>query len=132
MNIEKQIEFDKIKEKWQAFAATERAKEKINNWSFCLSESEFLDGAEDLRDESSRQIRNREVDDYASKNLLQIRKQIVKCEEQMKQKAGQIMNTNKKYMADNYYTFRNKYTRFCIHLLQWLLPGQNWSIIILW
>ena len=191
MDIEKQIEFDKIKQKWKAFAVTEWAKEKINNWSFCLSESELrrqikdttdskeiieklgepplpdtmeikealsaackgdcltpyqlervekilvsvnrlktylihgkmyknplsgyeedLDGAEDLRDEISRQIRNGEVDDYASKNLLQTRKQIVKCEEQMKQKAGQIMNTNKKYMADNYYTFRNG--RLCV------------------
>ena len=56
---------------------------------------EDLDSAEDLRDEISRQVRNGAVDDYASKNLSQIRKQIVKCEEQMKQKAGQIMNTNK-------------------------------------
>lgn len=191
MNIEKQIEFDKIKEKWEALAVTGGAKEKIKNWSFCLSESELrrqvkdttysreiieklgvppvpdtmeirealsaackgeclipyqlervekvliavsrlktylnhgkmyknplsgyeedLDSAEDLKDEISRQIRNGEVDDYASKNLLQIRKQIVKCEEQMKQKAGQIMNTNKKYMADSYYTFRNG--RLCV------------------
>lgn len=73
---------------------------------------EDLDSAEDLRDEISKQIRNGEVDDYASKNLSQIRKQIVKCEEQMKQKAGQIMNTNKKYMADSYYTFRNG--RLCV------------------
>jgi len=36
MNIEKQIEFDKIKEKWEALAVTECAKEKIKNWSFCL------------------------------------------------------------------------------------------------
>ncbi len=191
MNIEKQIEFDKIKEKWEALAVTECAKEKIKNWSFCLSESELrrqikdttdsreiigklgepplpdtieikealsaackgeclttyqlervekilvavnrlktylnhgkmyknplsgyeedLDSAEDLRDEISRQVHNGAVDDYASKNLSQIRKQIVKCEEQMKQKAGQIMNTNKKYMADSYYTFRNG--RLCV------------------
>ena len=54
MNIEKQIEFDKIKEKWEALAVTECAKEKIKNWSFCLSESELRRQIKDTTD--SREI----------------------------------------------------------------------------
>ena len=50
MNIEKQIEFDKIKEKWEALAVTECAKEKIKNWSFCLSESELRRQIKDTTD----------------------------------------------------------------------------------
>ena len=73
---------------------------------------ENLDAAEDLREEISRQIRGEEVDDYASKELFQIRNQIVKCEEQMKQKAEQILRSHKEYMADNYCTLRNG--RLCL------------------
>lgn len=40
MNIEKQIEFDKIKERWMNLAVTEGAKEKITEVSFGLSEIE--------------------------------------------------------------------------------------------
>ena len=42
----------------------------------------------------------------------QIRKKIIKCEEGMKQKAEQILRSNKKCMADNYCTFRNG--RICL------------------
>lgn len=73
---------------------------------------ENLDGIEDLKEEISRQIRSGVVDDYASKELRQIRVQIAKCEEQMKQKAEQIMHTHKAYMADQYCTYRNG--RLCI------------------
>lgn len=191
MNIEKQIEFDKIKEMWMNLATTECAKEKIREVSFCLDENELrkqlrdttnsrsliekigtpplqnlteikdimviaekgdcltpyqlervetilsvirrlkeylargkmydnplayyeenLDALEELREEIVRQIRGGMVDDYASKELLKIRNQIVKCEEQMKQKAEQIMRSNKEYMADNYCTRRNG--RVCV------------------
>ncbi len=191
MNIEKQIEFDKIKEMWRNLALTARAKEQIQEVSFYLSEGELkkqlrdtsdgrafienfgtpplqnveeikdilmaaqkgscltpyqlervekvlvavmrlkdylsrgksygnllgyyeenLDVLEDIREEIRRQIRGGEVDDYASKELQQLRSQIIKCEEQMKQKAEQIMRSNKECMADNYCTFRNK--RICV------------------
>lgn len=191
MNIEKQIEFDKIKEMWRNLALTARAKEQIQEVSFYLSEGELkkqlrdtsdgrafienfgtpplqnveeikdilmaaqkgscltpyqlervekvlvavmrlkdylsrgksygnllgyyeenLDALEDIREEIRRQIRGGEVDDYASKELQQLRSQIIKCEEQMKQKAEQIMRSNKECMADNYCTFRNK--RICV------------------
>lgn len=41
MNIEKQIEFDKIKELWMNFAVTEWAKEKIKGITFYLNETEL-------------------------------------------------------------------------------------------
>lgn len=191
MNIEKQIEFDKIKEIWAKLAVTERAKERIGEVSFSLKETELrkqlrdttdgrnlieklgtpplqnlaemkdilmiadkgdcltpyqleraetvlavirrlkdylnrgkafdnplayyeenLDAIEELREEIGRQIRGGAVDDYASKELGQIRNRIVKCEEQMKQKAEQIMRANKDSMADHYCTLRNG--RVCI------------------
>lgn len=191
MNIEKQIEFDKIKEKWMELAITDQAKEQIRTVSFCLSEMELrkrlkdttdsrllmeqigmpplqnvseikeilmiaekggcltpyqleqvekvlaavrrlrdyltrgrssgnslayydenLYTVEELREEIGRQIRGQEVDDYASKELLQIRRQIVKCEEQMKQKAEQVLRSNKECMADNFCTLRNG--RICV------------------
>ena len=31
MNTEKQIEFDKIKEKWKSLAVTDKAREKIDS-----------------------------------------------------------------------------------------------------
>lgn len=191
MNIEKQIEFDKIKEIWINLAVTEWAKGKINEISFYLDEGELrkqlkdttnsrnlieklgtpplqnlseikdilmiaekggcltpyqlervetvlavirrlkgylergkmdnnplayygenLDALEELREEISRQIRGSMVDDYASKELGQIRGRMIKCEEQMKQKAEQIMRSNKESMADNYCTLRNG--RVCV------------------
>lgn len=191
MDIEKQIEFDKIKEKWMELAVTEKAKEMIKGLSFYLSESELKRQLKDttdsrnlieklgtpplpdvqeikesiaaaekgeclmpyqlervektlvaikrlkdylgrgkiygnhlayyeenlytddvLREEILKQIRNGEVDDYASKNLLHTRRQIAKTEEEMKQKAAQIMRSNKEYMADSYSTLRNG--RLCV------------------
>ncbi len=191
VNVEKQIEFDKIKERWISLAVTEWAKEKISKVSFCLDEGalrkqlhdttnsrnlieklgtpplqnlseikdiltiaekgdcltpyqlervenvlvvirrlkgyldrgkmydnplayyeENLDALEELRGDISRQIRGSMVDDAASKELGQIRSQIVKCEEQMKQKAEQIMRSNKESMADHYCTLRNG--RICV------------------
>lgn len=73
---------------------------------------ENLDSMEELREEICRQIRGGEVDDYASRELQAIRAQIVKCDEQMKQKAEQVMRSNKQYMADSYCTFRNG--RICV------------------
>lgn len=191
MKVEKQIEFDQIKEKWMNLALTEDAREKIKGMRFYLSEGELrkqlrdttnsrklmeklgtpplqdvtevkgimaaaqkgdcltpyqlervekvlvavrrfkdylargkmyenplayydenLEAMDELREEIARQIRGGGVDDYASGQLQQIRSQIIKCEEQMKQKAEQMMRTHKQYMADSYCTHRNG--RICI------------------
>ena len=191
MNIEKQIEFDRIKEIWSNLAVTEWAKEQIQGLSFYLNETELrkqlkdttdsrifmeklgtpplqnlaevkdiltmadqggcltpyqlervetvlaavrrlkeylekgksydnalayyaenLHALGELREEISWQIRGGRVDDHASKELSQIRGQIEKCEEDMKQKAERVMRSNKESMADNYCTTRNG--RICI------------------
>lgn len=191
MNIERQIEFDKVKELWADLAITDWAKEKIQEVSPYFSENELrkqlrdttdarnlieklgtpplqnisemkeillmvekgdcltpyqfervekvlvavkrlknylergkmynnslayydenLDDIPELREEICCKIRNGFVDDYASKELGQIRNQITKCEEQMKQKAEQILRSYKDCMADNYCTFRNG--RICL------------------
>ena len=191
MNIDKQIEFDKVKEIWADLAITDYAKEKIREASLYLSENELrkqlrdttdarnmieklgtpplqniseikdilliaekgdcltpyqlervekvlvaikrlrdylergkiynnslayycenLNPIPELREEILRNIRNGIVDDYASKELFQIRNQIIKCEEQMTQKAEQIMRSYKDCMADNYCTKRHG--RICL------------------
>lgn len=191
MDIEKQIEFDKVKAIWADLAVTDWAKEKIMETAILLSENELrkqlrdttnarrlieklgtpplqnitemkeilliaekgdcltpyqlervekvlvavkrlkdylekgkaynnslayyeenLDAADELREEICMKIRGGAVDDHASKELCQIRSQIIKCEEQMKQKAEQIMRSQKECMADNYCTLRNG--RVCI------------------
>ncbi len=73
---------------------------------------ENLDGVEELREEIARQIRYEKVDDFASKELSSLRMQIAKKTEDMKQKADQIMRTNKEAMADNFSTYRNG--RLCL------------------
>ena len=191
MNINKQIEFDKIKELWADLATTDYAKEKIKETDIYLSESELKQNLQDttnarvmiekigtpplqniteikdilqitekgdcltpyqlervekvlvavkrlkdylargkaydislayydenlnvipeLCDEIRDKIRGGMVDDYASKELELLRKRIVECEEQMKQKAEQILRSHKECMADNYYTFRTG--RICL------------------
>ena len=41
MNIDKQIEFDKVKEIWAELAITDYAKEQIRETTICLSEYEL-------------------------------------------------------------------------------------------
>lgn len=191
MKIEKQIEFDKIKEIWINLAVTQAAKEQIQETAFCLSERELrkqlkdttdsrklieklgtpplqsvteikdiLQAAEkgdcltpyqlervekvlvairrlkdylergkmyqntlayyeenlkdvpEIREEISRQIRGGNVDDYASEELKYLRGQIIKYEEQMKQKAEQVMRANKECMSDSFCTVKNG--RVCV------------------
>lgn len=191
MKMERQIEFDKIKDMWKKFAVTDWAKGRIEGISFCFSEGELrkmlrdtsdarslvevlglpplqnvsemrevlmvvekgecltpyqlvrvekvlaavrrlkdyltkgrvyqnslafydenLDAVQELRDEISAKIRQEEVDDYASKELLLVRKEIVKCEEKRKEKAEQILRSMKSCMADQFCTYRNG--RLCL------------------
>jgi len=191
MNLDRTLEFDKVKELWQALAVTEYAKQRIENAGFISSELELrkelkdttnarelteklgapplqnvteikdvmeiarkgdcltpyqlekvgmiltavrrlkdylergkmfenplayydenFDSADDLREEIARQIRSERVDDYASKELSQLRMQIAKKTEDMKQKADQIMRSNKEAMADSFSTYRNG--RLCL------------------
>ena len=204
MNLDKVLEFDKVKERWKELAVTEHAHELIDGASFLMSELELksalkdttdarelieklgtpplqnvteikevmdiarkdqcltpyqlervgmilsavrrlkdylergkvfqnslayyeenFDAADDLREEIARQIRNERVDDYASKELAQLRMQIMKKTEEMKQKADQIMRSNKETMADNFSTYRNG--RLCLPVkkeYKYKIPGS--------
>lgn len=85
-----------------------------------------LTAMDELREEIARQIRGGGVDDYASKTLLQLRGEIAKTEEQMKQKAEQIMRSNKDCMADHFCTLRNG--RICVPVkkeYKWKIPGST-------
>ncbi|MBR4719676.1 MAG: DNA mismatch repair protein MutS [Lachnospiraceae bacterium] len=66
----------------------------------------------ELKEEIVRQIRNEAVDDKATKELFDIRSNIVSTEDAMKQKAEQVIRNNKDCMADTYYTLRNG--RVCV------------------
>lgn len=191
MNLDKILEFDKVKEMWQALAVTEQAKQKIEGAGSISTElvlrkelkdttnarelieklgtpplqnvteikyvmeiakkgdcltpyqlekvgmiltavrrlkdyldrgkmfenplayyEENFDCMDELREEIARQIRSERVDDYASKELSQLRMQIAKKTEDMKQKAEQIMRSNKDAMADSFSTYRNG--RLCL------------------
>lgn len=204
MKIEKQIEFDRIKDIWMQLAATEHAKERIRNTVWFLNETELrkelrdttdgremieklgnpplqdvteikeilaiaergdylspyqlervqkvlvltqrlksylrrgrqfenslafydenLEETDHLREEIDRQIRNEAVEDRASQLLFDIRNSILRCEEQMKQKAEQIIRSNKECMADSYYTLRNG--RICVPVkkeYKFRIPGS--------
>ena len=41
MNIEKQLEFDKIREKWMELAVTDKAREEIRLTDICLDETDL-------------------------------------------------------------------------------------------
>ena len=73
---------------------------------------ENLDGLNDLRENICRQIRCEEVDDHASNVLYDVRTRIIHAEENIKQKAEQVIRNNKDCMADTFYTLRNG--RVCV------------------
>ena len=50
MNIEKQIEFEKVKQQWMSLAVTDYAKESITNLSWIMSEGELRKQLRDTTD----------------------------------------------------------------------------------
>jgi MutS2 family protein len=68
-----------------------------------------IDALPELVSEITRCIRNGKVDDYASKELLKIRKQISILEERLKEKAMQLIRSNKykTYIQENVISQRN-------------------------
>lgn len=80
---------------------------------------------EELRQEIYTQIRNGEVDDHASRQLFEIRRDIGNMEEKMRQKAEQIIRSNKDAMADQFSTFRSG--RLCVPVkkeYRWKIQGS--------
>ena len=86
---------------------------------------ENLDERGELREEIIMQIRNETVDDRASKVLFDLRTKITAVEESMKQKADQLIRSNKDLMADSYHTLRNG--RICVPVkkeYRFRIPGS--------
>lgn len=67
---------------------------------------------EELRESIALWIRGEAVDDRASKLLFDIRNEIIRVENKMKEKADSIIRANKAYVSDSFSTFRNG--RLCI------------------
>lgn len=70
MRIEKQIEFDKIKEMWMDLAITEYAKEKIREVSFYLDENELK---KQLRDTTNSRDLIEKLGTPPLQNLIEIK-----------------------------------------------------------
>lgn len=66
-----------------------------------------LDALDVLRGEIAAQVRNGEVDDYASRQLAQVRGELARTKEKMKEKAQQAMRAQSACMADQYCTVRS-------------------------
>lgn len=99
-----------------------RGKQYENQLAFY---DENLDGLEELRAEINMQIRNETVDDRASKLLFDVRMQISRQEEAMKQKAEQVIRSCRECMADTFYTIRNG--RVCVPVkkdYRYKVPGS--------
>lgn len=73
---------------------------------------ENLDELSFLREEIQMQIRNGNVDDYASKLLRNLRSEINRIETKMREKADAVIRANKDCMSDSFSTIRNG--RICI------------------
>ena len=86
---------------------------------------ENLDELKDLREDICRQIRYEEVDDHASNVLHDIRIRITHAEENIKQKAEQVIRNNRDSMADTFYTLRTG--RVCVPVkkeYRFRIPGS--------
>ncbi len=74
--------------------------------------AENLDALDELRREIETSIWNEQVADNASARLQVLRRDIQNCEDKMREKAEQIMRSNKECMSDSFSTIRNG--RVCI------------------
>lgn len=86
---------------------------------------ESLSTNEELREEIAVQIRGEKVDDHASKLLFEIRMEIQRLEDEMKQKAESVIRSNRECMAENFYTTRNG--RICVPVkkeYRYKIPGS--------
>lgn len=68
---------------------------------------ENLCSMDEVREEISRIIRAKRVDDNATKTLKTVREKIAVLENKMREKADAVIRSNKEYMADSYSTTRN-------------------------
>lgn len=68
---------------------------------------ENLNPLEEIQEEIQDKIRNGRVDDFASKQLKNIRAELESTEQKMREKADAVLRSNKKSMSDQFSTSRN-------------------------
>lgn len=73
---------------------------------------ENLDPLEHIRTAISESVRGGRVEDSASKLLRDVRSELVRVEEKMREKADSLLRIHKNYMSDNFCTTRNG--RLCL------------------
>lgn len=79
---------------------------KVYGFSLAFYETE-LNSCDELKDAIQQQIHNGKIDDRASELLFSIRREIDSLETKMREKAEQIIRSNKSCMADSFTTTRN-------------------------
>ena len=98
-----------------------RAKELPLNLPYY---EEQLDAMEEINDEIRQKIRNGRVDDYATRNLKNVREELERLEQKMRLKAETILKSNKECMSDSFVTKRNG--RLCLPVkkeYKYKIPG---------
>jgi dsDNA-specific endonuclease/ATPase MutS2 len=88
---------------------------------------ENLNPLENLAKELFESIRNKRVDDSASKYLRNVRQEIVRMEEKLRTKAESMLRTNKKFFSDSYITIRNG--KVCLPVKKEYKPAVPGSVI---
>ncbi|NNJ32160.1 endonuclease MutS2 [Lacrimispora defluvii] len=88
---------------------------------------ENLNPLESLAKELFVSIRNKRVDDSASKYLRNVRQEIVRMEEKLRTKAESMLRTNKKFFSDSYITIRNG--KVCLPVKKEYKPAVPGSVI---
>lgn len=88
---------------------------------------ENLNPLESLAKELFESIRNKRVDDSASKYLRNVRQEIVRMEEKLRTKAETMLRTNKKFFSDSYITIRNG--KVCLPVKKEYKPAVPGSVI---
>ncbi|MGN0986733.1 MAG: DNA mismatch repair protein MutS [Otoolea sp.] len=100
--------------------------EKGKSYDISLAyDAENLETLEPLKEAIEEAVFNDEVADSASVTLREIRRSIMRAEEEMREKADQMIRKNKECMSDSFSTFRNG--RLCLPVkkeYKFRIPGS--------
>ncbi|KAA0550038.1 endonuclease MutS2 [Bacillus sp. BGMRC 2118] len=124
---------DQLTEIYQLIDCAEKLKRFMKDKEFIAPRiSSYVHSVYDLSElasEINRCIRNGQVDDYASKDLLKVRKQIDIQEQKVKEKIEHVVKSSRysKYLQDNVVSIRNG--RYCISIKKEFRKQINGTIL---
>ncbi|MBM6619462.1 endonuclease MutS2 [Bacillus suaedaesalsae] len=124
---------DQLTEIYHLIDCAEKLKKFMKDKEFIAPRiSSYVHSVYDLSElaaEINRCIRNGQVDDYASKDLLKIRKQIDFQEQKVKEKIEHVVKSSKysKYLQDTVVSIRNG--RYCISVKREFRKQMNGTIL---